>query len=236
MTVRLRAIHLRRIHDDIFYLAAQLQHLGVRRTAQVKADAYLVTDSVKRACAAHKAGSLDAAAQKRVAVQCVDGIHDSGTGINSVHAQMRLGAMRCQPTDFAFHQGAGRPIDLRYNLTTACHILRHYMITQSVLHIIQCACLQHCQCASADFLRRLAKNLHAAAGEALLLQQLGYAQSDSHMRIMTAGVNRRQRTVLVFKEQAIHIGAHCYRRSRLAAVEHSGKCCSIANVFCYVVT
>ena len=128
MTVRLRAIHLRRIHNDILYLAAQLQHFGVRRTAQVKADAYLVADSVERACTAHEAGSLDAAAQKRIAVQCVDGIDDGGTGINSVHAQMRLGAVRCQTADFAFHQGAGRPVDLRDNLTAACHSLRHYMI------------------------------------------------------------------------------------------------------------
>ena len=94
MTVRLRAVHLRRIHDDIFYLAAQLQHLGVRRTAQVKTDAYLVADSVERACTAHEAGSFDAAAQKRIAVQRVDGIDNRGTGINSIHAQMRLGAMR----------------------------------------------------------------------------------------------------------------------------------------------
>ena len=144
--------------------------------------------------------------------------------------------MRCQPTDFALHQGAGRPVDLGDNLTAACHILRHYMITQSVLHIIQRSCLQHCQCASADFLRRLAKNLHAAAGKALLLQQLGYAQSNSHMGIMTAGVNRLQRAILVFKQQAIHIGAYCYRRSRLTAVQHSGKPCSIADVFGYIVT
>ena len=236
MTIRLRAVHLRRIYDDIFYLATQLQHFGVRRTAQVKADAYLIADSIERAGTAHEAGSLDTAAQKRIAVQCVNGIDDSGTGINSVHAQMRLGAMRCQPTDFAFHQGAGRPVDLGDNLTAACHILRHYMITQSVLHIIQRACLQHCQRASADFLRRLAKNFHAAAGKALLLQQLGYAQSDSHMGIMTAGVNWLQRAILVFKQQAVHIGTHCYRRSRFTAVEHSGKCGSIADVFGYIVT
>ena len=68
MTVRLRAVHLRRIHDDFLYLAAQLQHLCVRRTAQVKADAYLVADSVERAGTAHEAGSFDTAAQKRVAV------------------------------------------------------------------------------------------------------------------------------------------------------------------------
>ena len=144
--------------------------------------------------------------------------------------------MRRQATDFAFHQGAGRPVNLRDNLTAACHVLRHYMIAQSVLHIIQRSCLQHRQRASADFLRRLAKNFYAAAGKPLLLQQLRYAQGDSHMCIMTAGVNRLQRTILVLKQQAIHIGTHCYRRSRLAAVEQSGKCGSIANVFCYVVT
>ena len=61
-------------------------------------------------------------------MQRVDGIDDGSTGINSVHAQMRLGAVRCQTADFALHQGAGRPVDLRDNLTAACHILRHYMI------------------------------------------------------------------------------------------------------------
>ena len=141
MAFALRAVQLRRIRHDVCNLLAQHKHLSIRRAAQIKADAHLIADSIERACTADEARRLDAAAEKRIAMQRIDSIDNRRADINRVNAQVRLRAMRRQAADFALDKRAGRPVNLRDNLAAARHILRHNVIAKRILHIIKSACL-----------------------------------------------------------------------------------------------
>ena len=233
MAFALRAIQLRRISNDIRNLLAQHKHFGVRRAAQIKADAHLIADSIERACTANEARRLDAATEKRIAMQRINGIDNRRPDINRVNAQVWLRAMRRQAADFSLDKRAGRPVNLWDNLSAARHILRHNVITKRILHIIKSACLQQHQRTLANLLCRLKEQLHPAAGQALLLNKLRYSQRNRHMRIMTAGMNSLLAAILLFEQQAVHIRAHRHRRSRSAAIEHADNCRCAAHILLY---
>ena len=143
--------------------------------------------------------------------------------------------MGCQTTDFALHQGAGRPINLGNNLPTADHILGHQVVAQGVIHIIQRSCLDEHQCATANFFRRLAQDFYLTAGQSLLCQKLCHAQGNGHVPIMPAGMNGALTAISLLEKQAVHIRAQGHHRAGATAIQRRHQGCGAAHALLYSI-